>query len=102
VSNASNSPTVEALTGNGTAPPPHSVDLTWNASQSQNVVGYNIYRRAPSGSYSKINSSLNATLAYTDNIVTAGQTYFYVAKAVDGNDLESGPSNEVQAVIPAP
>jgi hypothetical protein len=102
-SNASNSPTIEALTGNGQAPPPHSVDLSWNASQSQGVVGYNIYRRTPSGSYSSpINGSLNATLAYTDNTVTAGQAYFYVAKAVDGNNVESGPSNEVQAVIPTP
>jgi hypothetical protein len=102
-SNASNSPTVESLTGNGQAPQPHSVDLTWNASQSPGVVGYNVYRRTPTGSYgSAINGSLNAGTAYTDTTVTAGQTYFYVAKAVDGNGLESGPSNEVQAVIPTP
>ena len=103
VSNASNSPTVEALTGTGQAPLPHSVDLTWNASQTQGVVGYNIYRRTPSGSYgTPLNGSLNASLAYTDNTVAAGQTYFYVARAVDGNNVESGNSNEVQAVIPTP
>jgi hypothetical protein len=102
-SNASNSPTVEALTGTGQAPQPHSVDLTWNASQSQGVVGYNIYRSTVSGSgYSKVNGTLNASTSYTDSGVTAGQTYFYVVKAVDGNGVESGPSNEVQAVIPTP
>jgi fibronectin type 3 domain-containing protein len=91
------------LTGNGQAPQPHSVDLTWTASQSPGVVGYNIYRRAPTGSYgSPINGALNAGTAYTDITVSAGQTYLYVAKAVDGNGLESGPSNEVQAVIPTP
>ncbi len=103
VSNASNSPTVQSLTGNGQAPQPHSVDLSWTASQSPGVVGYNIYRRTATGAYSSpINTSLDANTTYTDTTVAAGQTYFYVAKAVDGNDMESGPSNEVQAVIPTP
>jgi len=103
VSNASNSPTVESLTGNGQAPQPHSVDLTWTASQSPGVVGYNIYRGTVSGGpYSKVNGTPNVDNSYTDTTVTAGQTYFYVAKAVDSNDVESGPSNQVQAVIPTP
>jgi hypothetical protein len=100
-SNASNSPTVETLTGNGTAPPTHSVDLTWNASAG--AVGYNVYRRTPAGNYSSpINSTLISSTADTDNSVTAGQTYFYVATAVDGNGIESGHSNEVQVLIPTP
>ncbi len=103
LSNASNSPTVESLTGTGQAPQPHSVDLSWNASQSPGVVGYNIYRGSVAGGpYSKVNSTLNADTTYTDTTVVAGQTYFYVAKAVDANDVESGPSNEAQAVIPTP
>jgi hypothetical protein len=103
LSNASNSPTVEALTGNGQAPQPHDVSLSWTASGTPGVIGYNVYRRTSSGSYgSPINGSLNSSTAYTDNTVSAGQTYFYVAKAVDTNDVESGPSNEVQAVIPTP
>jgi fibronectin type 3 domain-containing protein len=77
--------------------------LTWSASQSPGVVGYNIYRSTVSGSgYSKVNGSLNADTSYTDSSVTAGQTYFYVAKAVDGNDVESGSSNEVQVGVPTP
>jgi glyoxylate utilization-related uncharacterized protein len=103
LSNASNAPTAEALTGNGQAPPSHSVDLGWNASATPGVVGYNIYRRNPSGSYtSPLNSSLDANLNFTDNTVVAGKTYFYVVRAVDGNNVESGNSNEVQAVIPSP
>jgi hypothetical protein len=101
-SNASNAPTIESLTGTGQTPPQHSVDLTWNASPTSGVVGYNIYRRTSSSGYAKINSSLNTSLAYTDNNVTANQIYFYEAKAVDGNDVESGPSNEVQVQIPTP
>jgi fibronectin type 3 domain-containing protein len=103
ISNASNSPTVEALTGNGQAPLPHSVDLSWNASPTPGVVGYNIYRGTVSGGpYSKVNGTLNGGLAYTDNTVSAGQTYFYVTRAVDGSDVESGNSNEVPAAIPTP
>jgi Cep192 domain 4/Abnormal spindle-like microcephaly-assoc'd, ASPM-SPD-2-Hydin/HYDIN/CFA65/VesB-like, Ig-like domain len=102
-SNASNSPTVETLTGNGQTALPHSVDLTWSASTTSGVVGYNIYRSTVSGSgYSKVNGTPNTDTSYTDTTVTSGQTYYYVAKAVDGNDVESAPSNEVQAVVPSP
>ncbi len=56
-SNASNSPAVESLTGTGTPPPQHSVNLSWTASNSQGVTGYNVYRGGTSGGpYSKINS----------------------------------------------
>jgi hypothetical protein len=101
VSNAARSP-VEALTGNGTAPPQHSVDLTWNASTSS-VTGYNIYRGGTSGGpYSQINFTLDSAASYIDNTVVAGNTYFYVTTAVDGNGVESVNSNQVQAVIPNP
>jgi hypothetical protein len=103
VSNASNSPTDQTASGKGTAPPQHSVGLSWNADNSQGVVGYNVYRGGVSGGpYSKINTSLDASTAYTDNQVVAGQTYYYVTTAVDGNNAESGHSNEAQAVIPQP
>lgn len=102
-SDASNSPTVEALTGTGVTPQPHRVDLTWSASQSPDVVGYNIYRSTVSGGgYTKVNGPLNSDTSYTDTTVTAGQTYFYIAKAVDGNDMESGSSNQVQVAVPNP
>jgi len=66
-------------------------------------VGYNIYSGGQSGGpYTKINSALNVSTTYTDNSVQAGQTYFYVATAVDAGGTESGFSNQVQAVIPSP
>jgi hypothetical protein len=103
VSNASNSPAHQTASGNGTPPPQHSVGLSWNASSSQGVVGYNVYRGGVSGGpYSKINTSLDASTNYTDNQVVAGQTYYYVTTAVDGNGVESGYSNQIQAVIPTP
>jgi len=102
-SNASNGPTVQALTGSGTAPLPHSVDLSWSASSGSGVVGYNIYRGTKTGGpYNKVNSSLNTDTTFTDSSVTAGATYFYVVTAVDGAGTESPFSNEAKAVIPTP
>jgi len=102
-SNASNSPAVESLTGTGTPPPQHSVNLSWTASGSQGVIGYNIYRGGTSGGpYSKINSVLDASTVYTDVTVADGQTYYYVTTAVNSSNEESGYSNQTQAVIPPP
>jgi Abnormal spindle-like microcephaly-assoc'd, ASPM-SPD-2-Hydin len=102
-SNASNSPAVESLTGTGTPPPQHSVNLSWTASTSQNITGYNIYRGVKSGGpYSKINSVLNASTLYTDTTVTDGVTYYYVTTAVNSNNSESAYSNQATAVIPPP
>jgi hypothetical protein len=102
-SDASNSPTVESLTGNGTPPPQHTVNLSWTASTSQNVTGYNIYRGVKSGGpYSKINSVLIASTVYSDTTVVDGLTYYYVTTAVNSSNQESAYSNQTQAVIPPP
>lgn len=99
-SDASNSPTVESLSGTGVAPQ-HSVDLSWTASNSQDVVSYNIYRSTQSGGpYTAIGSVEAPTTAYTDNTVTSGQTYYYVTTAVDSSNQESAYSNQAKAVIP--
>jgi hypothetical protein len=103
VSNASNSPTLVALTGTGTPPAQHSVNLSWTASNSQDVIGYNIYRGVTSGGpYSKINSVLNASTLYSDTTVADGQTYYYVTTAANSRDEESAYSNQTTAVIPPP
>lgn len=100
-SNASNSPTGN-LSGMGTAPAQHSVSLTW-ADSGSGIVGYNVYRgSAAGGPFVAINSGLDPSTAYTDNSVSAGQTYYYVATSVDGNGHESPFSNETQAVVPTP
>ena len=97
LSNASNSQATEPLSGTGTAP---QVSLSWNPSTSQ-VSGYNIYRRlAPSGSYARLNASLDATTSFVDTGVTAGLTYDYATTAVNSSGLESAYSNQVQIQIP--
>lgn len=98
VSNATNSPTIESLSGTGI----HAVDLSWTASIST-VAGYNVYRGTVSGGpYTKLNSSLVAGIAYTDTAVQGGQIYYYVTTAVDSSGNESTYSNQAQAVVPSP
>lgn len=98
-SNAATATVVESLTGTGTTPQ-YSVNLSWNASTG--VAGYNIYRStSASGSYVKINSSLDANTAYVDNGVSAGKTYYYEATAVSASGQESARSSPpVTASIP--
>ncbi len=104
-SNASNSPTSATLTGTGTAAPVHTVSLSWNASVTEGVTSYNVYRAVfesnACGSYSSIGSTSGSVTAYTDNNVTDGTTYCYATTAVDA-DGESAYSNIAQAKIPAP
>jgi TolB protein len=85
--------------GGGEGSGSHSVSLTWKASTSGNVVGYNVYRGSSSGSYGLLNS-MNSTTSYTDTTVQNGQTYSYVVTAVDSTGAESPHSNVAEAVIP--
>lgn len=104
-SNASPSTTQATVTGTGTAPQTHTVSLSWNASTSSNITGYNIYRASygsACGSFSKINALLNTGTLYTDSTVGNGSSYCYAATAVDTSNAESGYSNVVSAIqIPA-
>jgi len=96
--------TTAALSGTcSTTVVSHSATLSWTASVSTNVAGYNIYRSSGStGPYTKLTSSPTALTSYADTTVGAGQTYYYVATTVDNLGNESGYSNQVQAVIPTP
>jgi hypothetical protein len=81
----------------------HTVDLSWNASTSTSITGYNVYRGNVSGGpYSKINSALNPSMNYGDSTVQSGQNYYYVTTAVDSTGVESSYSNQVQVVVPFP
>jgi hypothetical protein len=101
-SDASNSPTSATLTGTGVAASVYSVNLSWVASNSPDVVGYNVYRRTgTTGGYTQINTLLSTATVYTDSAVVDGQTYYYETTAVNSSNEESARSSAVQAVIPA-
>jgi hypothetical protein len=81
----------------------HSVSLTWTASTSAGIAGYNVYRGTTSGGpYTILNTGLVSTTSYADSGVSAGQTYYYVTKAQDTSGDLSGYSNEAPATIPSP
>jgi len=105
-SNASDSSVVVKLSGSETAPAApaseeHSVGLTWDASTSAGITGYNVYRSgSQQGPFSRLNGSLVSGLSYTDDAVSAGDTYYYVTTAVDSQGEESPYSNWAKAVVP--
>jgi hypothetical protein len=104
-SNGSSSLSATTLTGTGAAAPVHSVSLSWNASTSQGVTSYNVYRAvygtSSCGSYSNIGSTASSITTYTDSLVTDGTTYCYATTAVGASGV-SAYSNLVEAAIPAP
>jgi hypothetical protein len=105
-SNGSNPTLTMSLSGTGTAAPTYTVALAWDASTSQSISGYNIYRAVYTtscGSFAKINSALDAGLTYSDTVVVDGTHYCYATTAVNTSNEESGYSNIVPNVeIPAP
>jgi hypothetical protein len=99
ISNASNSPLDQPLSGMGQAPT-HWVGLIWDAAPE--AVSYNIYRKRKSDPlYSQIDSA-NLPTSYTDNDVSAGQTYDYVVTAVNTLNQESAYSSPAQVAVPSP
>jgi len=78
----------------------HVVDLSWKASTSGNVSGYNVYRCPDGVTWKKINASLIGSTAYNDSTVANSTTYYYATTAVDIYGEESRMSAAVTAIIP--
>lgn len=106
-SNSSANPQVQvSLTGTGETAPPaasYQVNLGWTAptSSSDTVSGYNIYRATgTSSTFQKLNSSVSATVSYTDDSVQGSTSYQYYVTAVDSSGVESAPSNTASVAVP--
>ena len=77
------------------------VMLSWTASGSPGIAGYNAYRSTTSGGpYTKVNSGLISSTNYNDTAVQNGYTYYYVTTAVNNQGMESSYSNESSAYVP--
>jgi fibronectin type 3 domain-containing protein len=100
-SNATNSPNSVTTAGTGVSGTAHSAALSWGASSSSGIAGYNVYRSTtPGASFVRINSALLTALKYTDGTVASGQTYYYAVTAVSSVGAESTYSGQVTANIP--
>ena len=95
----------QTLTLTGTAS--HDVILSWTASATSGVRGYNVYKGTSSGG-ENLSSPLNGSTpingtTYTDESVAAGTTYYYVVTAVASDGVtQSADSNEAGATVPPP
>lgn len=78
----------------------HVVDLSWKASTSSDVAGYNVYRSPDGATWKKINVSLLASTLYSDSTVANGSTYYYTATALDIYGHESTKTTPVKVNIP--
>ncbi len=78
----------------------HVVDLSWSASTSTNISGYNVYRSVDNKSWSKINASLVPSTLYDDSTASNGSTYYYAATAVDISGNESAKSSSIKVTVP--
>jgi len=79
----------------------HKVRLSWKASTSKHIVGYNIYRaNQPRGPYRRINRVLDPDMSFTDIKVVARHKYYYRATAVNWRKRESADSKEIWVVVP--
>ncbi|MFA5927698.1 MAG: hypothetical protein WC838_00130 [Candidatus Margulisiibacteriota bacterium] len=92
-----------------------TIRLVWSAAIENpgqplvaNVIGYNLYRSTNQASgFSKINSSLITTLAYTDVVPDIQHTYYYVLKLVYRGNIEGSvfsgnsiPVNPLEQLAP--
>jgi len=87
------------FTGTAASQQLHTVSLKWTASAST-VKGYNVYRSTGSSGFVQLNASLITGLTYSDDSVSSGTTYTYVATSVDSANTESINSNQAVAVVP--
>ena len=83
---------------------PHFVALSWTASTSSGISGYNMYRGTQSGGpYALIGSVGGSSVTYQDKDVAAGDRYYYVVTAfIASPPAESVYSNEAAATVPSP
>jgi fibronectin type 3 domain-containing protein len=83
-------------------PSSHRVILSWKASTSPSVVGYNVYRRDKmSSTFAKINQKPIAATTCVDYFVQVQHKYFYYVVAADHQGArEGGHANVAHASIP--
>ena len=82
-----------------------SISLSWDASATPGV-SYNLYRTKTSGGCAtvnpgcvKVNTTPISVLTFTDSVAASGR-WFYVARAVDADAIESANSNELAVILP--
>ncbi len=82
---------------------PASIDLSWDASPTRAVTGYNVYRSdSPSASFARLTPAPIAGVSFRDLNVQPSRSYRYRVTAVDRAGNESAPSQEIVETIKTP
>ncbi len=69
---------------------PRKIVLTWEPSQSSDVIKYNIYRSTSADSGFEVIKTVNtSTLKFQDFVNEDGKAYFYKVSSIDKDGLES-------------
>jgi len=80
----------------------HVVSLTWTASTSSGITGYQVSRGlATTGPFTLLATVGGTTTSYMDTTVASGTTYYYVVAAVAGSSV-SANSTPTVASVPTP
>jgi hypothetical protein len=79
----------------------NSVLLQWNPSSSPGITNYRVYRGPANGGPYSVLATLGLVTAYTDYNVQNGENYYYVTTALNSSGVESGPSDQALAAVPA-
>jgi hypothetical protein len=78
----------------------HVVDLSWKASTSDDLGGYNVYRSPDGAAWTKMNASLIGSMLYSDSTVANSTTYYYAVTAVNIDGNQSSKSPAIKVVVP--
>lgn len=78
-----------------------SVELTWNPSPDNDIVGYVVYYGTQSGVYSNTYTVYDGTDAVIPNL-QSGVTYYFAVAALDVYGIQSELSNVASSVVPYP
>jgi hypothetical protein len=78
----------------------HVVDLSWKASTSGDLGGYDVYRSPDGTAWTKMNASLIGSTLYSDSTVANNTTYYYAVTAVNIDGNQSSKSAAIKVVVP--
>jgi hypothetical protein len=78
----------------------HVVDLSWKASTSKDIAGYNIYRSTNDATWERLNASLVASTVYSDSTVANDTVYYYAATTVNTSGEESAKTAAIKVSVP--
>ena len=65
-------------------------DISWSASNEENVDGYNVYRKTSNSNWNKLTMAVVTSTSYKDKTIVTGEEYEYMVKAVKLKTNSSG------------